>query len=74
MYLCPVVAVWLLRFKGGVLFLLLTVHAQHDGGRGACVVVSFSQDAFDGILKLTTAKGYSLGDIVQVGPRATAIL
>lgn len=28
------------------------------------------QDAFDGILKLTTAKGYSLGDIVQVGSRA----
>lgn len=32
------------------------------------------QGAFDGILKLTTVKGYSLGDIVQVGaggPRAT---
>lgn len=30
-----------------------------------CIFVLF-QDAFDGILKLTTAKGYSLGDIVQV--------
>ncbi|CAM9590378.1 unnamed protein product [Ectocarpus sp. 6 AP-2014] len=32
--------------------------------RNALLTASF-KDAFDGILKLTTAKGYSLGDIVQ---------
>lgn len=32
------------------------------------------QDAFDGLLKLTTAKGYSLGDIVQVGAKRPCLL
>ena len=31
------------------------------------------QDAFEGILKLTTSKGYSLGDIVQVWPRGAVV-